>query len=506
MSTFKLETDILPHFQAISYTWGDPHDQRQILVNGNPVLVRKNCHYALWQARLHHEGHIWIDSVCINQEDPQEKGSQVSIMARIFASATKTVACIGPQTDHSRFLFDLCRESDELETTTMGTLEPQEAEYRAKDWLASKDLDRICESISKFGNRPYWSRLWIVQELHAATTISFCCGEDTMEWDIMRKLQAIYDFLKQKDVSPKVAYDIEATPMINLIRILNNIGGIGTRGLLTRLWKLECEDKRDRVYGILSMVEWPSACAPIVPDYQKDAVQLALDFMDYILASGGTLRHISALLQALGITDSMLPQVNASSKPCEWYCYGLERAYRISTDSFGELNIRFQATRSRIWSSRYLPLESPSHHVRTVLFSNTRIEAALVSEYVQEGDIILVGGPYAICVRPLSDSTEFEWLGPVLMSEHLLRVSSTRDRLPTHREGKGTRLEDLHFRFQLTKEEILMLATDDSEHFGRLVSGGLPSVGRRVQVGHRGHSILHSDQDWSVYVTQLADQ
>ncbi|KAK4503153.1 hypothetical protein PRZ48_006581 [Zasmidium cellare] len=506
MSTFKLEIETIPHFQAISYTWGDPHDQKRILVNGHSISIRKNCHYALWQSCLHYQGHIWIDSVCINQGDPHEKSCQVSIMARIFASATNTAVSLGPQDDHSRLLFDLCRESDEMETTSMRTLEPGEADYQATEWLASKDLDPICESMSIFGNRPYWSRLWIVQELHAATAISFYCGEEEIEWDVMRKLQAIHDHLKQKDLSPMLTYGIEATPMINLVRILRNIGGIGTRGLLTRLWKLDCEDKRDRVYGILSMVEWPSACAPIVPDYQKDVTQLAMEFMDYVLASGDSLRHMSALLQALGITAFMLPQVTASSKPQEWRYYGFEQAYRIAKDTSGRLTIPFPVTRSRNRPTGNALLKSHSHHVQTIWFADTEIEAAVAGAEVQDGDIVLVDSPFAICLRCHADSTALEWMGPILVSQDLAQASTDRDRSRFYGDGKGVCLEDLHFRFQLTKEEILMIAVHDGENYDRMVSGGLPCLGGIVQVGHRGHSILTSDQDWAVYVTQLADR
>jgi hypothetical protein len=63
-----------PKYRAISYVCGDAQRMQSITVNGSRVSVRHNCHYALWQARLHYpESRVWIDAICINQLDLEEK-------------------------------------------------------------------------------------------------------------------------------------------------------------------------------------------------------------------------------------------------------------------------------------------------------------------------------------------------------------------------------------------------------------------------------------------------
>ncbi|KXJ86574.1 heterokaryon incompatibility protein-domain-containing protein [Microdochium bolleyi] len=70
-----------PAFHAISYAWGDGKDQRQIFIDGRPFTVRQNCHYALRQARKYSPATpIWIDSVCIDQDNAAEKSAQVQMM------------------------------------------------------------------------------------------------------------------------------------------------------------------------------------------------------------------------------------------------------------------------------------------------------------------------------------------------------------------------------------------------------------------------------------------
>ncbi|TPX17989.1 uncharacterized protein E0L32_011936 [Thyridium curvatum] len=82
-----------PLYCAISYTWGDTLDTTRIHVNGQEVIVRKNCEYALRQAQGQRgDRYLWVDSICINQTDDDEKGHQVAMMGDIFSRATSGLA------------------------------------------------------------------------------------------------------------------------------------------------------------------------------------------------------------------------------------------------------------------------------------------------------------------------------------------------------------------------------------------------------------------------------
>lgn len=86
-----------PAFNAVSYTWGIEPPQDVIRINGAPVTIRPNCHYALGQCHHHFPtSPVWLDAICINQDDLVEKGSQGAIMGHIYAAATRVLACIGP--------------------------------------------------------------------------------------------------------------------------------------------------------------------------------------------------------------------------------------------------------------------------------------------------------------------------------------------------------------------------------------------------------------------------
>jgi hypothetical protein len=89
-----VDLDQQPQYTCLSYVWGvdPPGTQKPIIVClGTQLEVSINCHSALQRLRTMLGGFtIWIDAICINQENPREKSHQVAMMGRIY-SAAKTV-------------------------------------------------------------------------------------------------------------------------------------------------------------------------------------------------------------------------------------------------------------------------------------------------------------------------------------------------------------------------------------------------------------------------------
>lgn len=109
-----------PEYLAISYVWGDDLDDQDVYVGGVTHRVRKNCAYALWQARLHYSGEwIWMDSICINQDDPKEKGHQVKMMGDIYASAKLTLLCVGPGREDVDAITAVVPDLEQLDLETL---------------------------------------------------------------------------------------------------------------------------------------------------------------------------------------------------------------------------------------------------------------------------------------------------------------------------------------------------------------------------------------------------
>ena len=100
-----------PRYEALSYVWGTCKENVDISMNNAVLPVTQNLHAALTSLRFpYSERVLWVDALCINQEDRDERSSQVSIMGHIFREAHRVLVWLGDSdTSASEGL-----ESDEL--------------------------------------------------------------------------------------------------------------------------------------------------------------------------------------------------------------------------------------------------------------------------------------------------------------------------------------------------------------------------------------------------------
>ena len=94
-----------PLYGALSYVWGDQSVKETILVNGQEFSVTVNLAAALqklggyWEIAHKERGsppfRIWIDALCINQKDTEEKVRQIELMGYIYYHADPVFAWLG---------------------------------------------------------------------------------------------------------------------------------------------------------------------------------------------------------------------------------------------------------------------------------------------------------------------------------------------------------------------------------------------------------------------------
>ncbi|KAH7024411.1 heterokaryon incompatibility protein-domain-containing protein [Microdochium trichocladiopsis] len=226
-----------PLFHAISYTWGDPKDQEQIFVDGRQMTIRQNCHFAIQQARHHSPGvPIWIDSICINQDDAAEKSAQVQIMGDIYAKASSVLACIGPSDAASDFVIKFAKDID----ARLADLKEEESRGRVirEDGTSPllpglwRRLSELSRHWASFTARPYFGRLWVMQELHEGSgRTTVLCGTTPVEWDEIRIMHARLGTINHPSCKPAVGFmsimELVGPPMLQSIR-----GQVPVRSLL----------------------------------------------------------------------------------------------------------------------------------------------------------------------------------------------------------------------------------------------------------------------------------
>ncbi|KAH8753764.1 heterokaryon incompatibility protein-domain-containing protein [Hyaloscypha sp. PMI_1271] len=178
-------------FYALSYTWGSPQNPREILLNGIKLQVRVNLFAALKAISLQLDAPvmIWADAICINQNDSEEKGQQVKMMTDIYRTAKQTLIWLGEgdaETDALINAMDVIGSAafttgimklGEDDAKKWPNLDPEKADLR-------KAVQKLIRSTANFpilpltdlSYREWFSRVWIIQELSVAKTVTFVCG------------------------------------------------------------------------------------------------------------------------------------------------------------------------------------------------------------------------------------------------------------------------------------------------------------------------------------------
>ena len=164
LATFPL--DAPPEYYALSYTWGNDEPQWSILVNAVVFRVTRNLNSFLKHvaAPRYRSCLVFIDAICINQTDVQEKEAQIGLMGRIYSSASKVIAWLGGldwvhennvKSAKSSLAAQTARGAS---SAAVRVREQQRNRYPA--WLL---VPALCD--------PFWSRLWIIQELILAKEV-----------------------------------------------------------------------------------------------------------------------------------------------------------------------------------------------------------------------------------------------------------------------------------------------------------------------------------------------
>lgn len=145
-------------YEALSYVWGDSADPHQIRVK-NPeddyygtFSVTKNLFAALLRLRdADLPRTVWIDAICINQNDLTERALQVQIMARIYAYAVSVTVWLGEEDDGSSQVFNLMRR-----------IVADDVKY-SYDWRATAKaiLAPASEAILALLERSWFRRAWV---------------------------------------------------------------------------------------------------------------------------------------------------------------------------------------------------------------------------------------------------------------------------------------------------------------------------------------------------------
>ncbi|KAI1137507.1 HET-domain-containing protein [Hypoxylon sp. FL0543] len=276
-------------YDALSYTWGTQEKTDEIIVDGKVLRITRNLCMALMKLRSPTESRcLWVDAVCIDQENVQERNHQVHMMKRIFSTASSVIVWLG-----------------DAEGSVYASLEM----ILKCNWSRGKKNifsypERSLRALAALFSRPWWKRIWIIQEVVAAREIVVLLGDTIFPWvmlvNLCRAIQ-LAEFL----IHP-------LAPMIRAcgyqkFTVLDHFRRNRTMPLVRFVHctqDYQATDSRDKLYALLGMA---SDISPddIIPDYTKPVQEVFLDLVRFMATKRHSLDIISS--GRLSVSDSTAP-------------------------------------------------------------------------------------------------------------------------------------------------------------------------------------------------------
>lgn len=218
-----------------------------MMIDGTRFGIGKNLYEALVHLRMIGVTRIWIDAVCINQDDEDERGLQVQLMGDIYRKADEVISWLGIHADDSDVLFQWIEDNRHNGTTIDPKASPPPSSRAALIELAK---------------RPYFSRMWVLQEFALARKVQIMCGKDLEDPGLMSELCYNHAFNEEKGpLAPaepfmvlKQVREMQQRPMqLGLLDLLRHINSVYDKFDRRVVHTFQSTDFIDQVYGLLGL-------------------------------------------------------------------------------------------------------------------------------------------------------------------------------------------------------------------------------------------------------------
>ncbi|KAI8654198.1 hypothetical protein LRP88_01777 [Fusarium phalaenopsidis] len=333
-------------FGALSYVWGDSNVRRTIRLNGNTFEVTVNLFEGLRQIResIYEDESLpqlplWVDAICINQDDKDEKAKQVPNMHQIYSTAEEVLLWLGvmpippdflkPWTYDERYSWmgfddEDCPMSEELREEALeryilyirSPKYPIQRLSRQPTGKPRKQQLMHFAVASALRHCTYFQRLWTVQEaVLAKDGPVILVNRHVLTWD---------EFTHKDRLEPEESVEIPNRPHTSFLGIssLRKQVAVGRRqspperllDVIQDFSELACSETVDKIYGLVAMVPLHDLPNSLWPDYSIPSEEVYWKYAQYIFAKTGSLTLLERYTKPLPRVPSWVPAIGASER------------------------------------------------------------------------------------------------------------------------------------------------------------------------------------------------
>jgi hypothetical protein len=131
-------------YDAVSYVWGSEDKPESVIIDNQRLKITSNLYTLLLRLQDERLSRvIWVDAICINQEDEKEKEYQIPLMAEIYAKASRVIVWLGEAKDDSDQALKTIRSAGEAYSK------------------ASLQTESQRQPILQLLRRPWFQRIWV---------------------------------------------------------------------------------------------------------------------------------------------------------------------------------------------------------------------------------------------------------------------------------------------------------------------------------------------------------
>ncbi|KAK7545901.1 heterokaryon incompatibility protein-domain-containing protein [Phyllosticta citricarpa] len=276
-------------YVALSYTWGDNKLDKSVICKGRRLSITSNLHQAL--KRFRHPTEVvtmWIDQLCIDQDNILERNRQVSFMGRIFECAQKVVVWLGedmqvesnsgakldlkPGLRLAKQILDMLQDERELKFNWECMID--------HPGVLPKAGSKAWQALAAVLRRPWFMRMWIIQEVILSSQIEVVCGRSVFTWEEMSRIVGYLD-CEEYGSSTGNSSTVAELPFTRINRMKEQHRREGTPDLfdlLMRCRRQTSSDPRDKIFALLELGQHETD-----PDYSKTTRDVYTEFASSVV-------------------------------------------------------------------------------------------------------------------------------------------------------------------------------------------------------------------------------
>ncbi|KAF2166428.1 hypothetical protein M409DRAFT_23071 [Zasmidium cellare ATCC 36951] len=322
-SLYEYDIEHAPPYACLSYCWDDegveePSGNRPVIsMNSTPMLIRDSLYSALRHLNYFVQSKdllFWVDAICINQEDLEERARQVRLMKILYEGAETVLSWIGLPSNEER-TQQAVRLLEALVEIPIHVLDAQKQKANLEWCLqylhqqpsfatgSKDDILLAWEALIELLKRRYWSRTWVHQEV-TLPHVKFYCGRYCFSWPHLLAFNAFHTTYGGNRQVPDRFQLIVArgssvgSPLLDLLNAYNNRQEVFVRhrvsmarlaAVVRDLRLTSCIDPRDKIFAALphaSDVDMARDESLTAIDCTKELGDVYVDLTEYLLLNG----------------------------------------------------------------------------------------------------------------------------------------------------------------------------------------------------------------------------